>query len=38
VSASLTARAHLMEGAQVLEAEGITRRHGLACSFLSFIV
>ena len=31
----MTARAHQVEDAQVLEAESIARRHGRACHFLS---
>jgi hypothetical protein len=27
-----------VEGPQVLEAEGVARRHGRACSFFPFIV
>jgi hypothetical protein len=34
VRAGVAARAHQVEDAQVLEAEGVTRRHGRACSFL----
>ena len=34
VRAGVTARAHQVEDAQVLEAEGVARRHGRACSFL----
>jgi hypothetical protein len=32
----MAARAHQVKNAQVLEAEGVARRHGRACSFLPF--
>ena len=38
VTAGVTARAHQAEDVQVLEAKGIARRHGRACSFLPLIV
>jgi hypothetical protein len=38
VPAGMAARAHQVEDAQVLEAEGVARRHGRACSFLPVIV
>lgn len=38
VRAGVTARTHQVERAQVLEAEGVARRHGRACSFLPFSV
>jgi impB/mucB/samB family protein len=33
VSAGVTARAHQVEGSQVLKPKGVTRRHGRACHF-----
>lgn len=38
VRAGVTAGAHQVEGAQILEAEGVARRHRRACSFLPPIV
>jgi uncharacterized protein (DUF433 family) len=38
VPAGVAARAHQVKDAQVFEAEGVARRHGRACSFLSPII